>query len=87
MKNTIKTIKEIHKGMHPVTKYTFRYGSILILTLIFCALYFYIQSETSDFPYYYNIIYTDILYSIKECMGSIFVLPMLYETISMSVKL
>lgn len=86
MKDTIKTFSEIYQGMSIVSKYAFRYGTVLIITLIFCAIYFYIQSVISDYPYYHTMMYTDILYSIKECMGSVYVLPMLYETISMSSR-
>ena len=84
MKNTIKTFSEIYRGMNIVSKCAFRYGTVLIITLICCAIYFYIQSFISDYPYYHTMMYTDILYSIKECMGSVYILPMLYETISLS---
>ena len=84
MKNTIKTFSEIYRGMNIVSKCAFRYGTVLIITLICCAIYFYIQSVISDYPYYHTMMYTDILYSIKECMGSVYILPMLYETISLS---
>lgn len=86
MKDTIKTFSEIYRGMNIVSKCAFRYGTVLIITLIVCAIYFYIQSLVSDNPYYNTMMYTDILYSIKECMGSVYVLPMLFETISMSSR-
>ena len=86
MKDIIKTIPTVWSEMNIVSKYAFRYGTVLILTLIVCAFYFYIMSVFSENPYYNTMIYNDILYAIKECMGSIYVLPMLFETISMSSR-
>ena len=86
MKDIIKTIPTVWNEMNVVSKYAFRYGTVLILTLIVCAFYFYIMSVFSKNPYYNTMMYNDILYAIKECMGSIYVLPMLFETISMSSR-
>ena len=87
MKNATKTFIEIYKGMSCVTKYSFRYGSVLIATLIVCALYFYIQSFSSGTSFYNTIMTEEILACIKECMGSVYILPMLYETLSIIRKL
>lgn len=86
MKDIIKTIPHVWSEMNVVSKYAFRYGTVLILTLIICAIFFYIMSAFSENPYFHTMMYNDILYAIKECMGSIYVLPMLYETISMSSR-
>lgn len=87
MKTATKTFIEIYKGMSTVTKYAFRYGTILIITLIICAIYFYIQSLSSGTDMYYSVMFSEIMVCIKECMGSVYILPMLYETISIIRKL
>lgn len=86
MKNTTEIFNQMYKGMTPVTKYTIKYGSVLIITLLLCAFYFYIRSETAARPYFYTLFYNDILFSIKECMGSVYVLPMLFETLLLAAK-
>ena len=87
MKTATKTFIEIYKGMSAVTKYAFRYGTILIITLIICAIYFYIQSLSSGTDMYYSVMFSEIMVCIKECMGSVYILPMLYETLSIIRKL
>ena len=78
---------EIYDGMSTVTKYAFKYGTVLILTLTACAVYFFAKTETgSDIDFFYTNLFTDTIVCIKECMGSVFILPMLYETISLSFK-
>ncbi len=79
----IRDIKKIYSDFNSVTKYIFRYGTILIVSLFFCALYFYIRSCFSVNAISDTIMYNDILFCIKECMGSIYILPMLVETLSM----
>lgn len=86
MKNETKTFIEIYKGMSTVTKYAFRYGTVLIVTLIVCALYFYIQSHFSGLSFYNSLMFEEIMACIKECMGSVYILPMLYETLSIIMR-
>ncbi len=86
MKSLCKDINEIYKNLNTVTKYAFRYGTVLIATLIICAIYFYIQSLSSGTDLYYTMMFNDIMVCIKECMGSVYILPMLYETLSIIRK-
>ena len=82
----IRDIKKIYSDFSSVTKYIFRYGTTVIATLFFCALYFYIRSHFSVNAIYDTIMCNDILFCIKECMGSVYILPMLVETLSMAVN-
>lgn len=86
MKTTVKTFFEIYKDMSAVTKYAFRYGTVLIVTLIVCAIFFYIQSLSSGLSFYEDLMFSEIMVCIKECMGSVYVLPMLYETLSIITR-
>ncbi len=86
MKSLCKDINEIYKNMNTVTKYAFRYGTVLIATLIICAIYFFILSLHSGTDLYYLNMFNDTIICIKECMGSVYILPMLYETISIIRK-
>lgn len=86
MKTAVKTFFEIYKDMSAVTKYAFRYGTVLIVTLIVCAIFFYIQSLSSGLSFYEGLMFNDIMICIKECMGSVYVLPMLYETLSIIMR-
>ncbi len=79
MRNATKTFIEIYKGMSTVSKYIMGYGTAVIATLIVCALYFYIQSLSSGMSFYNIIMAEEIMVCIKECMGSVYILPMLYE--------
>lgn len=83
MLSVLKDLKKLYKGFCPFTKYMLKYGTVLIVTLCVCAVYFYVCSESSV---YYGGLYTDTLYCIKQCMGSIYILPMLFEAISIIVK-
>lgn len=87
MKSATKTFIEIYKGMSTVSKYAFSYGTVLIVTLIICAIYFYIKSLFSGTELYNTMMFNDIMVCIKECMGSVYILPMLYETISIIRRL
>lgn len=86
MKSIYKDINKIYNSLSIVTKYSFRYGTVLISTLIVCAVYFYIQSLFSGTELYSTIMLSDIMVCIKECMGSVYILPMLYETLSFIMK-
>lgn len=84
MKYTIKEFSKIYDGFNIVSRCAIKYGTVIIITLFVCAVYYYIKSFISDDVFYNTMMYTDLLYSIKECMGSIYVLPMLYETLSLT---
>lgn len=86
MKTITNTLMEIYDGMSTVTKYAFRYGTVLILTLFTAAVYFFIRARTGADPFFSSMMFSDIMVCIKECMGSVYILPMLYETILMSFK-
>ena len=84
LKTIVKTLHEIYCGMNTVTKYTFRYGTVLIITLLLCAIYFASKAAAADIhSFYYSGLFNDTIYCIKECMGSIYILPMLYEIIKL----
>lgn len=87
MKSICKDINKIYNNMSIITKYGFRYGTVLIATLIICAIYFYIQSLSAGTDLYHTMMYTDIMVCIKECMGSVYILPMLYELLAIIRKL
>ncbi len=82
MKSICKDINKIYNSLNTITKYAFRYGTVLIITLIICAIYFYVQSLSSGTELYNTMMFNDIMFCIKECMGSVYILPMLYETLS-----
>lgn len=81
MKNAAKDFKIIFKNMNKVSKYAMKYGTALIITLAVFAVYFFIKSKLSPSPYEDIVMYTDLLYSIKECIGGVYVLPMIAEII------
>lgn len=78
--NTItKDLKIIFKNMNTVSKYIIRYGTVLVATLAVSVIFFYIRSGVSQDPFFDITMYTALLYSIKECMGAVYILPMLAE--------
>ena len=79
-------MKDLFNNMNIVSKYTIKYGTVLILTLIFSALYFYLRAEVSSDPYVYITLYTDILYSLKDYISVIYILPMLTEIFFIAAK-
>lgn len=79
MNSVKKDIQFIKSNMTNVSKYIIRYGTVLLATLAVSAFYFYIRSELNPNPYYDIMMYTDILYSIKECIGAVYILPMIGE--------
>lgn len=83
MLSILKDFKKLYKGFCPFSKFMLKYGTMLILTLLIYALYCCVQSAHSI---YYAVLLEDVLFSVKECMGSIYILPMLFEAISMIVK-
>ncbi|MBR5233373.1 MAG: hypothetical protein IKW03_04100 [Clostridia bacterium] len=82
MKSLCKDINKMYKSLSTVTKYAFRYGTVLIVTLIICNVYFYLRSLYEGTGLYYTMMFNDITVCIKECMGSVYILPMLYELLS-----
>ena len=83
MLSVFKDCKRVYAGFCPFTKYIIKYGTVLILTLIVYAVFCHSQSLHSI---HYAVLLDDVLFSIKECMGSIYILPMLFEALSMTVK-
>lgn len=86
MKNATKTFIEIYKGMSTASKYIMGYGTAVITALIVCAVFFYIQSLSSVMSFYNILMFEEIMVCIKECMGSVYILPMLYELLSLIRK-
>lgn len=85
--NIKKDFKIISENMTSVSKYIIRYGTVLIATLAVSAIFFYIRSETGSDPYYDITMYTALLHSIRECMGAVYILPLIAEILfSASVK-
>ncbi len=82
----IKDIRKLCNEFSDVSKYIIKYGTVVILTLLLCAGYFFIKANTSADAIENLILCNDILYSIKECMGSVYILPMLYETLSVFIR-
>ena len=82
----LRDLKKMYGGFNTVTKYTMRYGTVLILTLTVCAVFYYIRSFSGSDMFFCTAMYNDIMYCIKECMGSIYVLPMLFETLLIIAK-
>lgn len=83
MRSVLKDFRKVFEGFCPFSKYILRYGTVLILTLLAYAFFCYMQSRHSI---YYAVLLDDVLFTVKECMGSIYILPMLFEAISMIVK-
>lgn len=79
-------MKEVFNNMNIVSKYTIRYGSVLILTLAVSAFFFYLRAETSSDPYIYITLYTDILFSLKEYVSVVYILPLLMEILNLAAK-
>lgn len=77
---------EAFKNMNIISKYTIKYGTVLILTLAASAFFFYLRAEASSDPYFYIFMYTDILYSLKEYISVIYILPILFEIITLAAK-
>ena len=67
--------------MNIVSKYAMKYGTVLIATLAVFAVYYFIKAGLSSSPYDDIMLYTDLLYSIKECLGAVYILPMIAEII------
>ena len=74
-------MKDLFNNMNIVSKFTIRYGTVLILTLAVCAFFLYIRAEVSSDPYAYITLYTDILFSLKDYVSAIYILPVLAEII------
>lgn len=70
--------------MNIVSKYAIKYGTVLILTLVIIALYCLYMITAADSPFAYLTMYDDLLCSIKECVGAVYVLPLLAEIILMA---
>ncbi len=79
-------MKEVFNNMNIISKYTIRYGTVLIITLAVSAFYLYLRAETSSDPYIYITLYTDILFSLQEYISAIYILPMLTEIIFLAAK-
>lgn len=79
-------MKKLFNNMNIVSKYTIKYGTVLLLTLIATAFYFYLRAETSSDPYIYISLYTDILFSLKEYVAAIYILPLFVEMIVLAAK-
>ncbi|MCD7827375.1 MAG: hypothetical protein LUG85_02405 [Clostridiales bacterium] len=80
MKDVIKDYKLIFKNMNAVSKNVLKYGSVLILTLLSSALYFYFNGDT-----YFDLqLCRDLLYSVRECIGGVVILPLIGEIIFMA---
>ena len=77
--NIKKDFKIISDNMTCVSKNIIRYGTVLIATLAVSAIFFYIRSETGSDPYFNISMYTAILHAIKECMGAVYILPLIFE--------
>lgn len=86
MQKVLFTYKEIFKKMNPVSRYAMKYGTALLLTLAALAVWFYTQA-TGENAATYLMLHSDLLYSIKECIGSVYILPMLAEILVMARKL
>ena len=83
MLSVLKDLGRVYGGFCPFSKYIIKYGTVLILTLLIYAVFCYSQSQHSI---HYAVLIDDVLFSVKECMGSIYILPMLFEALSMIVK-
>lgn len=79
MNTMTKDLKIIFKNMNTVSKYIIRYGTVLIATLAVSVIFFYVRSKINSDPYFDIMMYTDLFYSMKECMGAVYILPMLSE--------
>ncbi len=79
-------MKELFNNMNIISKSAVKYGSVLILTLAVSAFVFYIRAETASDPYFYITMYTDILFSLKEYLSVIYILPMLVEIIFLAAS-
>lgn len=81
MKNTYDAVKRMFKGMNAVSKNAIKYGTSLIFSLLLCAVYLYFSADSADNPYTYINLYSELLYSIKEYIGAVYVLPLTAEII------
>ena len=79
-------MKELFNNMNIVSRYTIKYGTVLLITLAATAFYFYLRAETSSDPYIYISLYTDILFSLKEYIAVIYILPLFAEIIILAAK-
>ena len=84
MNTMTKDLKIIFKNMNTVSKYIIRYGTVLVATLAVSAVFFFVRSVFSSDPYNDIMMYTDLLYSMKECMGAVYILPMLSEILHLA---
>lgn len=84
MKNILSDLSVIFKNMNFVSKTAVKYGTVLIVTMTFLSLFFYIKSFHTSDPYYYIQLYTDLMISVKECMGAVYILPFISEIILMA---
>ena len=81
MKNILSDLSVIFKNMNFISKAAMKYGTALILTMIILSLFFYIKSNYDSEPYFYIQLYTDLMLSVKECMGAVYILPLISEII------
>lgn len=79
MNSLTKDLKFIYKNMDSVSRYIIRYGTVLIATLAVSAIFFFVRSKLNIDPYFDITMYTALLFSMKECMGAVYILPMLAE--------
>lgn len=82
MKNIISDFKTIFKGMNPVSKYAVKYGTAVILTLCAAAVFCLIKGTFGECDYI--LYYIDLLKSIKECFGTVYIMPLTAEIIFMA---
>ncbi len=87
MRDVVNGIKTVFKEMNAVSKYAMKYGTALILTIVAMIIYFYIKSLCCADSISYTMLCSDLLYSIKEYIGSVYILPMLAEIIIMARKI
>ena len=86
MQKVLFTYKEIFKKMNPFSRYAMKYGTVLLLTMAALAVWFYTHA-TGENAATYLMLHSDLLYSIKECIGSVYILPMLAEILVMARRM
>lgn len=86
MQKVLYAYKEIFKEMNLISKYAIKYGTTLLLTMAALAVWFYTHA-TGENAATYLMLHSDLLYSIKECIGSVYILPMLAEILVMARKM
>lgn len=81
MNSLTKDLKYIYINMTEVSRYIIRYGTVLIATLAVSAVFFYIRSVATSDPYFDIEMYTALSFTVKECMGAVYILPFISEII------